>query len=57
MAVTFGATLKQSPRLMLDHAIAYGALSAAWHAGDANDVDEARELSIVAALGDVSNYF
>ncbi|TDR40371.1 streptomycin 6-kinase [Tahibacter aquaticus] len=57
MAVTFGATLKQSPRLMLDHAIAYGALSAAWHAGDANAIDEARELSVVAAVSEVAAHF
>jgi streptomycin 6-kinase len=38
------------PRRLLDFAVAYGCLSAAWHAGDGNDKDEARELSVAAAI-------
>ncbi|RUW65537.1 3'-kinase, partial [Mesorhizobium sp. M2A.F.Ca.ET.067.02.1.1] len=35
---------------ILDHAIAYGCLSAAWHREDKNAVDENRELTIAEAV-------
>ncbi|MES0069031.1 3'-kinase [Mesorhizobium sp. M0074] len=50
MAHVFAATLGQSPPAILDHAIAYGCLSAAWHHEDRNAVDENRELAIAAAI-------
>ncbi|WP_410000496.1 aminoglycoside phosphotransferase family protein [Mesorhizobium sp. SP-1A] len=53
MAEVFARTLGQSPRRILDHVVAYGCLSAAWHAGDGNDKDENRELAVAAAVGKV----
>jgi streptomycin 6-kinase len=50
MAQVFAATLRQSPPPILDHAIAYGCLSAAWHREDRNAVDENRELAIAMAI-------
>lgn len=50
MAEVFAATLGQTPRAILDHAIAYGCLSAAWHHEDNNAVDENRELSVAEAI-------
>ncbi len=50
MAEMFGKTLGQSPRTILDHAIAYGCLSAAWHREDKNAVDENRELAVTEAI-------
>ncbi|MER8475627.1 aminoglycoside phosphotransferase family protein [Mesorhizobium sp. M1163] len=50
MAQVFAATLGQSPPAILDHAIAYGCLSAAWHHEDRNAVDEDRELAIAMAI-------
>ncbi|MBZ9990059.1 phosphotransferase [Mesorhizobium sp. BH1-1-5] len=50
MADVFGKTLGQSPRAILDHAIAYGCLSAAWHREDKNAVDENRELAVAEAI-------
>jgi len=50
MARVFSRTLGQSPRRLLDHAIAYGCLSASWHAEDANPKDEASELAVVTAI-------
>jgi len=50
MAEIFAKTLGQTPLAILDHAIAYGCLSASWHHEDANTVDENRELSIAAAV-------
>ncbi len=50
MADVFSSTLGQRPRAILDHAIAYGCLSAAWHHEDRNAVDENRELSVAAAI-------
>ncbi|MDX8462660.1 aminoglycoside phosphotransferase family protein [Mesorhizobium humile] len=50
MADVFGKTLGQSPRAILDHAIAYGCLSAAWHREDKNAVDEKRELAVAEAV-------
>jgi streptomycin 6-kinase len=50
MADLFARTLGQDVPAILDHAIAYGCLSAAWHAEDGNRVDEQRELSVAAAI-------
>ena len=50
MAEIFASTLGQSPAAILDHAIAYGCLSAAWHHEDDNTVEENRELSIAKAI-------
>nr|WP_208863824.1 aminoglycoside phosphotransferase family protein [Mesorhizobium loti] len=50
MAEVFAKTLGQSPPAILDHAIAYGCLSAAWHHEDDNTVEENRELSIAKAI-------
>ncbi|WP_027170460.1 aminoglycoside phosphotransferase family protein [Mesorhizobium sp. WSM3224] len=50
MAEVFGRTLGQPPRAILDHAIAYGCLSAAWHREDKNAVDENRELAVAGAV-------
>ncbi|WP_416361739.1 aminoglycoside phosphotransferase family protein [Mesorhizobium sp. AR02] len=50
MAEVFASTLGQSPAAILDHAIAYGCLSAAWHHEDDNAVEENRELSIAEAI-------
>ena len=53
MAEVFSRTLRQNPRRLLDHAVAYGCLSATWHAADGNDGDENRQLAIAAAIGKV----
>jgi streptomycin 6-kinase len=53
MAETFAATLGQDVPAILDHAIAYGCLSAAWHAEDGNAPDETRELAVAAAISEV----
>ena len=50
MAEVFAGTLAQTPPAILDHAIAYGCLSASWHHEDDNLVEENRELSIAAAI-------
>jgi len=50
MAEILSRRLKQDPRHLLDHAVAYGCLSAAWHAEDGNDRDEGRELAVAAAV-------
>lgn len=50
MAEIFAETLGQTPPEILDHAIAYGCLSASWHQEDDNTVEENRELSIAAAI-------
>lgn len=50
MADMFGRELGQSPGRILDHAIAYGCLSASWHAEDGNAEDEAKELGVVDAI-------
>jgi streptomycin 6-kinase len=50
MAETFSKTLGQDVRDILDHAIAYGCLSAAWHAEDGNDKDEKRELAVAEVI-------
>lgn len=53
MAETFSKTLGQDVRNIFDYAIAYGCLSAAWHAEDGNDKDEKRELAIAEAIRQV----
>lgn len=53
MAETFGRTLAQDPRSILDHAFAYGCLSASWHVEDGNRSDEGRELGIAAIIRNV----
>jgi streptomycin 6-kinase len=50
MAEVFAKTLRQSPAAILDHAIAYGCLSACWHHEDGNTAEEERELSIAMAI-------
>jgi streptomycin 6-kinase len=50
MAEIFARTLGQDVRAILDHAIAYGCLSASWHGEDKNAVDESGELSVAAVL-------
>jgi streptomycin 6-kinase len=50
MAAMFSRALKMDERHLLDHAFAYGCLSAAWHEGDRNHDDEQRELAIAAAV-------
>jgi streptomycin 6-kinase len=50
MAETFSKTLGCDPRHILDHAIAYGCLSAAWHAEDGNRKDEKRELTVAERI-------
>lgn len=50
MAGVFAKALGQVPRHILDHAIAYGCLSAAWHEADDNAKDEARELAVASAI-------
>lgn len=50
MAEVFTATLGQTPPVILDHAIAWGCLSAAWHHEDENAVDENRELSVAEGI-------
>jgi streptomycin 6-kinase len=50
MAEVFARTLGQAPPAILDHAIAYGCLSASWHHEDDNAIEESRELSIAVAI-------
>lgn len=50
MAEVFAKVLDDDPRHILDHAIAYGCLSAAWHEADGNAKDEARELAVATAI-------
>ncbi|RWE39789.1 MAG: 3'-kinase [Mesorhizobium sp.] len=57
MAEVFARTLGQSPAAILDHAIAYGCLSAAWYHEDDNAVEANRELSIAAAIRAVRAHF
>lgn len=57
MAEVFAKTLGQSPRAVLDHAIAYGCLSAAWHREDKNAIDENRELAVAEAVREVRSQF
>ena len=57
MATVFAKTLGQNPRALLDHGIAWGCLSASWHAEDGNDRDENRELAVAAAIRAVRTSF
>ena len=54
MSELFARALDQPRRRILDHAFAYGCLSAAWHAEDGNRVEEERELSIATTIRAVS---
>lgn len=53
LAEVFSRTLRQDPRRLLDHALAYGCLSASWHHEDGNTEDEGRELAVAAAIRQV----
>ena len=53
MAGAFARTLRQDVPAILDHAFAYGCLSAAWHSEDGNEKDERRGLAIAAAIRDM----
>jgi streptomycin 6-kinase len=53
MAESFSKTLGQDVPRLLNHAIAYGCLSAAWHAEDGNGKDESRELAVAEAIRQV----
>ena len=57
MAEMFAKTLGQRPDAILDHAIAWGCLSASWHAEDRNEADETSKLAVVAAVRDVRTSF
>lgn len=50
MGEVFAKTLKQDVPAILDHAIAYGCLSAAWFCEDGNEKYENRELEVAAAI-------
>lgn len=50
MAWILSGRLELDPRRLLEHAFAYGCLSAAWHAEDDNEKDENRELLIAGAI-------
>jgi streptomycin 6-kinase len=50
MTAVFSRSMGIDPRRLLDFAVAYGCLSAAWHAGDGNAEDEARELAVADAV-------
>ena len=50
MADVFSHSMRQDPRRLLDHAFAYGCLSAAWHCEDGNSRDENRELAVASAI-------
>jgi streptomycin 6-kinase len=57
VAEVLSRAIGQDPRRVLDYAIAYGCLSAAWHAGDANERNEQRELAIARAISVVRRGF
>jgi streptomycin 6-kinase len=50
MAKVFAGAIDRNEDALLDHALAYGCLSAAWHAEDGSPADELRTLSIAAAV-------
>ncbi|MCZ0734814.1 aminoglycoside phosphotransferase family protein [Phreatobacter sp. AB_2022a] len=53
MAAILGEALGIAPRRLLDHAFVHACLSAAWHAEDGSDEDEARELAVALAVRSV----
>lgn len=53
MAQSLSAAQNLDPRRVLDFALAYGCLSAAWHGEDGNAVDEQRELTIAEVVKSV----
>jgi streptomycin 6-kinase len=55
MAEVLASAIGQDEGAVLDHAFAYGCLSAAWHAEDANTIEEERTLSIAGAVRAVRN--
>ena len=57
IAQALSRILKQDPRRLLDHAFAYGCLSAAWHGEDGNAKDENRELAVARSIRAVSAKF
>lgn len=57
LAEAFTRVIPQSPTRLLEYAIAYGCLSASWHAEDGNRKDEGSELAVVAAIRDVRRRF
>lgn len=56
MVTIFSRTMRQDPRRLLDHAIAYGCLSSSWHAEDGSDEDERRELAVVSVVRTVRDH-
>jgi len=50
MAAIFARGMAIDPRRLLDFAVAYGCLSAAWHAEDGHGADEARTLLVAEAI-------
>ena len=50
MAETLARPVGQAPDRVLDWAFCHGCLSAAWHAEDDNEADEAREIAIAQAI-------
>lgn len=50
MAETLARPVGEAPGRVLDWAFCYGCLSAAWHAEDDKEADEARELAIAQAI-------
>ncbi len=57
MAGQLAQAMRQDPCRLLDHAFAYGCLSAAWHHEDSNAADENRELAVASAVREVRKRF
>lgn len=57
LADVLSRAIGQPPLRLLDYAVAYGCLSAAWHAGDANRADEERELAVAEVIREVRRQF
>jgi streptomycin 6-kinase len=57
LAEVLSRAIGQEPRRLLDYGVAYGCLSAAWNAGDANHRDEQSDLAVAAAIRDVRKMF
>jgi streptomycin 6-kinase len=55
MAEVLANAIGRDEGAILDYAFAYGCLSAAWHAEDANAIEEERTLSIAGAVRAVRN--